>query len=47
MLGVNFGNSNWEKISEGIIKTIHMWNRVILYLGGKKIIIDQILLSKL
>ena len=40
-------NSNWNKISEGIIKTIHIWYRVKLYLRGKKIIVNQILLFKL
>ena len=33
--------------SENIAKKIHMWNRVRLSLRGKKIIINQILLSKL
>ena len=51
-LGVNFGNSildnsNWDKISEVTIKKAHSWNRVRLSLRGKKIIINQILLSKL
>ena len=54
ILGVNFGNvtldnSIWDKISENINnkKTIHLWNRVTLSLRGRKLIIDQILLSKL
>ena len=40
-------NSNWDNISEDIIKKIHIWNRVRLSLRGKKIIVNQILLSKL
>ena len=40
-------NSNWDKISEGIMKKIHILNRMRLFLIGKKIIINQILLSKL
>ena len=52
ILGINFGNSifdnsNWDKISEGIIKTIHIWKRMRLSLRRKKIIVNQILLSKL
>ena len=48
---VNFGNSildksNWEKISEGIIKKIQTWNTVRLSLRSKKTIVNQILLSK-
>ena len=51
-VGVNFGNSildnsNWDKISEGIIKKIQIWNRVRLSLRGTKIIVNQILFSKL
>ena len=51
VLGINFGNSildnsNWDKISEGITKN-HIWNRVRLSLRSKKIILNQILLSKL
>ena len=47
-LEVNFGNSivdnsNQDKISEGKIKKIHIWNRVRLPLGGKKVIVNQIL----
>ena len=40
-------NSNWNKISANIAKRIHVWNRVRLSLRGRKIIISQILLSKL
>ena len=52
ILGVNFGNSifnncNWEIIIVCIIKKIDIWNRVRLSLRGKKIILNQILLSKL
>ena len=36
VLGVNC--SNWDKSSEGITKNIHIWNRVRLFLRGKKII---------
>ena len=42
ILGANFGNSildnsNWDKISGGIIKQIHIWNKVRLSLRCKKI----------
>ena len=58
ILGVNFGNvtldnSVWDKISENIKKNIYiyiyiyLWNRVRLSLRGRKLIINQILLSKL
>ena len=52
IIGVNFGysildNFNWEKIGHIIIKKVHIWNRVRLALRGKKIIVNQILLSKL
>ena len=41
-------NSNQDKIRESIIKkSIAIWNRVRLSLRGKKIIVNQILLSKL
>ena len=40
-------NSNWDKISEGIIKKIHIWNIMRLSFKGKKIIVNQILSSKL
>ena len=51
ILGANFGNyildnSNLDKIIEGRIKKIHIWNRVRISLKGKKIIVNQILLSK-
>ena len=39
-------NSIWDKISENIKKK-HHWNRVRLFLRGRKLIINQILLSKL
>ena len=40
--GANFGNSildnsNWDIISGGIIKQIHIWNKVRLSLRCKKI----------
>ena len=52
ILGINFDNfvqdnSNWDKIRDNIAKKIHMWNRVRLSLRGKKLVINQILLSKL
>ena len=52
ILGINFDNfisdnSNWEKIKDNIAKKIHIWNRVRLSLRGKKLIINQIVLSKL
>ena len=52
ILGINFGNftldnSIWDKISENITKKIHLWNRVRLSLRGRKLFINQILLSKL
>ena len=52
IIGVNFvnsvpDNSKWDNVSEGTIKKINMWKRVRLSLRGKKIIINQILLSKL
>ena len=52
VLGINFdnfvsNNSNWDKISVNIAKRIHIWKRVRLSLRGKKLIINQILLSKL
>ena len=52
ILGINFhnfisDNSNWEKIKDNIAKKIHIWNRVRLSLKGKKLIINQIVLSKL
>ena len=52
ILGITFDNtvsdnSNWDKISANIAKRIHIWNRVRLSLRGRKIIINQILLSKL
>ena len=41
-------NSNQDKIRESIIKkSVAIWNRVRLSLRGKKIIVNQILLSKL
>ena len=52
IIGVSFvnsilDNSNWDKISEGIIKKIHIRSKVRLSLRGKKIIVNQIFLSKL
>ena len=52
MLEVNFGNSildnsEWDKISEGIAKKIHIWNRLRLSLRDKNIIVNQIIFSKL
>ena len=52
ILGINFnnfisGNSNWDKISVNTAKRLHIWSRVRLSLRGKKIIINQIILSKL
>ena len=51
ILGVKFGNfilddSNWDKISEVITNKISIWNRVRLSLRDKKIIVNQIFLSK-
>ena len=39
--------SNWDKISESLIRNFHIWNRVRLSLVVKKIIINYILLSTL
>ena len=52
ILDITFDNfvphtSNWDKISANIAKRIHIWNRVRLSLRGRKIITNQILLSKL
>ena len=52
ILGIIFDNdvpdnSIWDKISANLTKQIHIWNRVTLSLRGRKIIINQILLSKL
>ena len=52
ILGITFenytpDNSIWEKITENIMKRIHIWNRVRLSLKGRRIIINQVLLSKL
>ena len=52
ILGITLDNfvpddSNWDKISANIAKRIHIWNRVRLSLRCRKIIINQILLSKL
>ena len=52
IFGINFDNfisdnTNWDKISVNIAKRIHVWNRVRLSLRGKKLIINQLLLSKL
>ena len=44
---VNFGNSVFDNWSEGIIKKIHIWDRMKLSLSGKKIIVKQILLFTL
>ena len=51
ILGIKFDNfvsdnSNWDKIRDNTAKKIHMWNRVRLSLRGKKLIINQVLLSK-
>ena len=51
ILGVSFGNSalnisNWDKISESLTKKAYIWKRVRLFLGSKKIILNQMLLSK-
>ena len=43
----SLNNSNWVKISESLTKKFHIWNRLRLSLRDKKIIINQILLSKL
>ena len=48
ILGIVFGNSILDKsyqnkISEGIIKKIHTWNKVGFSLRSKKIIVKQIL----
>ena len=48
ILGINFGildNSKWGKISDGIAKRIHIWNRVQLSLKG--VIVNKTLLFKL
>ena len=52
IIGVTFvnsilNNSNWDKISEGLIKKIHIWNRVRHFSRDKKIIVIQILLFQL
>ena len=52
ILGVNLGysilnNFKWDKLSEGITKIIRIWNSVKLFLRGKKIIVNETLLSKL
>ena len=52
ILGLTFenhtlDNSIWEKITENITKRIHIWSRVRLSLKGRRIIINQVLLSKL
>ena len=52
ILAINFGisildTSNWEKISKVIIKKDQIQNRVRLSLRGKKLIVNQILVSKL
>ena len=52
ILAVNFGisildTSNWDKISKVIIKKDQIWNRVRLSFRGKKLIVNQILVSKL
>ena len=52
ILGINFGNftldnSIWDKISANITRKINLQNRVRLSLRGRKLIINQILLSKL
>ena len=51
ILGIKFDNfvsdnSNWDKIRDNTAKKIHMWNRVRLSLRGKKLIINQVLISK-
>ena len=52
ILGKNFNNfipdnSIWDKISVNITKRIHIWTRLRLSLRGRRLIINQILLSKL
>ena len=52
MVKINFNNSildnsNWDKISEVIIKTSLTWNRLRLSLRGNKMIANEVLLSKL
>ena len=52
ILVVNFSisildNSKLDKISEGIAKKNHIWNRVRLPLRGKKVTVNQMLFSKL
>ena len=52
IISITFDNSipdncNWDKIGANIAKRIHIWSRVRLSLRGRKIIINQILLSKL
>ena len=52
ILGINFvnftlENSVWDKISENITKKIHLWNRIRLSLRSRKLVKNQILLSKL
>ena len=53
MLAVNFGNyilhnSSCDKIRQAMIKNIHVWNKVRLYLRDKvKIAVYQIFLSRL
>ena len=52
ILGVNFGNCildncKWNKKRVKLSQKIHIWNRVRLSLRGKKIIVNETLLSKL
>ena len=52
ILGVNFGNSilgnsDWDKISESMIKKIYIEDRMKISLRGKKKLVNQILSSKL
>ena len=52
IFGINFDNfisdnTNWDKISVNIAKRIHIWNRVRLSFRSKKLITNQLLLSKL
>ena len=52
ILGINLGNftldnSIWDKTSANITRNINLWNRIRLSLRVRKLIINQIFLSKL